>query len=221
MADDYRLQIIFEDEGSILHFGRNLHEREFEQELREQLAEGVVVTHDGNEVFLYASTPEQAQAAERAVREVLEHQGVTAEVSPVMRWHPVEERWEDATKPLPSTAAEVEAEHERQEQQEAEETSELGYAEWEVRIDLPSHRAAVELAERLDAEGITPIVRRWKYILIGTATDEDAKELARRLEAVVPEGATVKAEASAAIAWELTSGNTFGSLFGGFGPGPR
>ena len=73
MADDYRIKVEFEDEGSILHFGRSLREREFEKELREQLGDGVIVTHDGSEVFLYASTLEQAQAAERAVREVLEH----------------------------------------------------------------------------------------------------------------------------------------------------
>src|SRR5262245_21447926 len=186
MADDDRIKVEFEDEGRVLHFGRNMHEREFEKELRDQLADGVVMTHDGNEVFLYASTPEQAHAAERAVREVLDHQGVTAEVTPVMRWHPVAERWEDASVPLPRTEEEVATEEAQEEQQEAADTTALGYAEWEVRVDLPSHRAAVEMAERLEAEGISPIVRRWKYVLIGTATDEDAKDLARRVEEIAP-----------------------------------
>ena len=107
MADDYRIKVEFEDEGKILHFGRSLHEREFEQELREQLGDGVIVTRDGSEVFLYASTPEQAHAAEAAVREVLEHQDAEADVSPVERWHPVEERWEDASVPLPQTGDEL------------------------------------------------------------------------------------------------------------------
>jgi hypothetical protein len=220
MADDFRIKVEFEDEGSILHFGRNLREREFESELREQLGEGVIVTRDGPEVFLYASTPAQAQAAEQAVREVLEHQGVRAEVSPILRWHPVAEEWEDASVPLPQTEDEVAAENTLQEQEEAEDTRKLGYAEWEVRVDLPTHRDAVELAERLEGEGITPIVRRWRYLLIGTETDQQAAALAERIRAEAPAGATVKAEPSAAIGWELTGQNPF-AAFGGFGPGPR
>jgi hypothetical protein len=170
MADDFRIAVEFQDEGSILHFGRLLREREFEKELRDQLGDGVIVTRDGNEVFLYASTPEQARAADRAVRDVLEHQEVEAAVSPVERWHPVAEVWEDASVPLPQTDDEVAAEHARQEADEAHDSRDQGYAEWEVRVDLPTHRDAVELAERLEAEGISPLVRRWKYLLIGTAT---------------------------------------------------
>jgi hypothetical protein len=219
MADDYRIKVEFEDEGSILHFGRSLRERDFEKELREQLGDGVIVTHDGSEVFLYASTLEQAQAAERAVREVLEHQQIRADVSPVQRWHPVAEAWEDASVPLPQTSGEVAAEQERDEQQETQAAGELGYAEWEVRVDLPTHRDAVELAERLEGEGISPIVRRWKYLLIGTATDDDARVLAERIRSEAPEGADVRAEPSSAIGWELTGQNPF-AAFGGYGPGP-
>jgi hypothetical protein len=217
MADDYRIRVEFEDESTILHFGRSLREREFEQELREQLGEGVIVTRDGSEVFLYASSPEQAQAAASAVRQVLEHQRVDADVSPVERWHPVEQSWEDASVPLPQTDGEVAAERARQEAREAQETRDLGYAEWEVRVDLPTHRDAVELAERLEDEGISPLVRRWKYLLIGTATDEEARGLAERIRAEAPAGADVKAEPSATVGWEATSRNWF-APFGGFGP---
>jgi hypothetical protein len=177
------------------------------------------VTRDGPHVFLYASTPAQARAAEQAVRQVLDHQQAEAEVSPVMRWHPVEERWEDASVPLPDSPEEIGAEHQRQEEEEAEDARTRGYAEWEVRVDLPTHRDAVELAERLEAEGISPLVRRWKYLLIGTATDDDARALAERIRAEAPPGADVKAEPSAAIGWELTGQNPF-AAFGGFGPGP-
>jgi hypothetical protein len=219
MADDFRIKVEFEDEGSILHFGRSLREREFENELREKLGDGVIISRDGSEVFLYASTPEQARAAERAVREVLEQEDFDAEVSPVERWHPVEERWEDPSVPLPQSGAEVAAEHAREEADEAQESRDLGYAEWEVRVDLPTHADAVELAERLEGEGISPIVRRWKYLLIGTATDDEARALAERIRAEAPPGADVKAEPSATIGWELTGQNWF-APFGGFGPGP-
>jgi len=219
MADDFRIQVEFEDEGHVLRFGRSLREREFENELREQLGDGVVVTRDGPEVFLYASTVDQARAAERAVREVLEHEGASAEVSPILRWHPIEQHWEDATVPLPQNAEDVQAELARQERQEAAETDKLGYAEWEVRVDLPTHHDAVDLSERLEAQGITP-VRRWKYLLIGARTDEEARALADRIRTEAPEGASVKAEPSVAIGWELTGQNPF-AAFGGFGPGPR
>jgi sugar phosphate isomerase/epimerase len=217
MADDFRITVEFEEAEHGLHFGRRLGERQFEKEVREQLGDGVMVTRDGPHVFLYTATRDQAEAARSTVEQVLAEDQMRATVSPVLRWHPVEERWEDASKPLPRAGEETEAEHERFEEQQAKEARELGYAEWEVRVDLPSHKDAVEFAERLEAEGITPITRRWKYVLIGTANDDDAQALAERLRAEVPEGATVKAEPSATIEWELASRNPF-SLFGGFGP---
>lgn len=219
MADDFRLAVEFEEEGHVLHFGRSLGAREFEQDLREQFGDGVVVTRDGRQLFLYAGTREQADAAEAVVRHALAEHEMTAKFSPVMRWHPVEERWEDASAPLPQTSADIEAEHERLEERETEEARELGYAEWEVRIDLPTHKDAVDFAKRLEDEGIAPVIRRWKYILIGTATDDDANTLAERLRAEVPQGATVQAEPSATIEYELTSQNPF-AMFGGFGPKP-
>jgi hypothetical protein len=219
MADDFRLAVEFQDEGSLLHFGHSLREREFTKELREQLGDGVVVTRDGPHVFLYASTLEQARAAEKAVREELDRLEVEAEVSPLLRWHPIEERWEDASAPMPQTGEEVEAERRRWEEQQTKEARALGYAEWEVRVDLPGHADAVKLAERLEQEGINPIIRRWKYLLIGTASEDDARALAERIRAEAPEGADVKAEASSAIGWEATGSNPFAS-FGAFGPSP-
>jgi hypothetical protein len=217
--DDFRIMVEFEEDRHGLHFGRSLGEREFQKDVRRQLGDGVVVTRDGPHVFLYTATKAQAEAAEKAVQQVLAEDQMSASVSPILRWHPVEERWEDASERLPQTSEEKEAEHEHWEEQQAKETEELGYAEWEVRVDLPSHRDAVEFAERLEAEGITPIVRRWKYILIGTANDDDARALAERLGAEAPKGASVIAEPSATIGWEVASGNPF-SLFGGFGPRP-
>jgi hypothetical protein len=219
MADDFRIVVEFEEEAHGLNFGRRLGERQFEREVREQLGDGVLVTRDGPHVFLYTSTPDQAEAARNAVQQMLAEDQIRATVSPVLRWHPAEERWEDASNPLPRAGDETEAEHERWEEQQAEEAGTLGYAEWEVRVDFPSHTEAVDFAERLEAEGIAPITRRWKYLLIGTVTDDDARALAERLGDEVPQGARVTAEPSAAIEWELASGNPF-SLFGGFGPRP-
>jgi hypothetical protein len=214
MADDYRIVVEFEEEGHGLHFGRLLTERQFEKDVREQLGDGVLVTRDGPHVFLYTNTREQATAAAKTVQQVLDEDELRATVSPVHRWDPSEDRWEDAI-----TGEEAESEREQREEQPSGEDGEPPYAEWEVRADFPSHGEAVDFAERLEAEGITPITRRWKYVLIGTATEDDANALAERLRGEAPPGATVRAEPSATIAWEVASGNPF-SLFGGFGPRP-
>jgi hypothetical protein len=215
-GDDFRLVVEFDEAQHGLHFGRALGERQFAKDIRDQLQDGVLVTRDGPHVFLYTASRENAEAAEKVVREVLAEHDFEANVSPVLRWHPVEERWEDASVPLPKTEEALASEHERQERQEAEETQTLGYAEWEVRVDFPTHRDAVAFAKRLEAEGITPITRRWKYVLIGTSTDDEAKVLAERLGAEVPPGATVTAEPSATLGWEMESRNPF-SLLGGLG----
>jgi uncharacterized protein YuzE len=220
VADDFRITIEFEDEGHGLHFGRLLSERELERELRDRLGEGVVVTRDGPHVYLYTGTRQQAAAAERVARDALAEQDEGGRVAAIERWHPIEEHWEDAEAGLPQTDAQVQREEDRRQQDETDEAREEGYAEWEVRIDLSNHGDAVAFAEHLESQGISPIVRRWKYILIGTPTEEEAQELAARLEGEAPQGATVRAEPSAAVGWEITSNNPF-SIFGGFGPGLR
>jgi len=61
-------------------------------------------------VFLYANTEEAGREAERVVRAELEREGWDAQIA-LDRWHPVEERWEDAALPLPETDQERDAEH--------------------------------------------------------------------------------------------------------------
>jgi hypothetical protein len=219
MADDFRLTVEFDDPGHGLHLARLLQERKLEEEIGDKLGPRVLVTHDGPSVHLYTATQQQAEAAAKVVRDLLAEHGLHARLLPIMRWHPVEMRWEDGSAPLPRTDEEVEAEHERWEEQQAKETRELGYAEWEVHVELPSHREAVELARRLAEEGIKPIVRRWKYLLIGVENDDAARELAERIRRKAPAGAVIKAEPSATIAWEVTAKNPF-AVFGAFGPGP-
>jgi hypothetical protein len=219
MEDDFRLTVEFDDPGHGLHLARLLQEHELEGEIRDRLGPRVLVTQDGPHVHLYTATRQQAEAAAQVVRDLLAEHGLQARLLPPMRWHPVEMRWEDASAPLPRTHEEVEAEHERWEGQQAKEARDLGYAEWEVRVELPDHKEAVELARRLEEEGIRPIVRRWKYLLIGVENDDQARELAERIRREAPAGAVVKAEPSATIEWEVTAKNPF-AVFGAFGPGP-
>ena len=70
-----------------------------------------------------------------------------------------------------------------------------------MRLDLASHGEAVSLAERLEAEGI-PVTRRWTYLLVGAASQEDASELAERLAAEGPEGMKVQVQPGGEMVWE-------------------
>ena len=57
-------------------------------------------------------------------------------------------------------------------------------------IDLPDLRSTREFAHRLEEEGL-PVKRRWRYLLVGRDTEEEAVELGQRLEGEAPEGARV------------------------------
>ena len=99
---------------------------------------------------------------------------------------------------------------------EREETAERGYAEYEVKVHCSSHRDTVKLADRLRDEGV-PIVRRWKYLLVGATDEDSANALAERLRAETPPGATVTAEVSERAAWDDDPGRGSFAMFGGLG----
>jgi len=193
MADqDWRLHVrlAHEDLGSELV--ERLHGLELGHDARRQLGERIVVSRDGPEVFLYADTESAGTEAERVVRAELEREGWDAELS-LDRWHPLEERWEDASAPMPETDEQRDAEHRALMAEEAHETEERGYPEFEVRIDLPSRQEAADLSRRLDDEGL-PHVRRWKYLVLGAVNGDAANELAERMRGEAPSDAEVTVE---------------------------
>jgi hypothetical protein len=58
----------------------------------------------------------------------------------------------------------------------------------------PSHHEAVALAGRLRADG-RPVIRRWKYLLLGASSAAEASDLAEAIEREVPATASVHASA--------------------------
>ena len=105
--------------------------------------------------------------------------------------------------PLPSTPEEKQAEHEKLKQQATAESRATGIAEWELRIELASHHDAHALAETLAAEGFTNIIRRWKFLIVGTADEDDADTLAERLKGELPPAA--RSISSQAADWRGSS----------------
>ena len=160
------------------------------------------VSHSDDQIFIYTdSEPEALRALAELEPVVAEHD--LRDAVTVWRWHPIEERWENALRPLPETELDVEREHARREALEARRSRETGVAGWEVRITLPTLDEARSFADRLRDEGI-PVTRGWRHVLAGAANEDEARELAQRLRAEAPEGSLLHVEPSGAEAWRVT-----------------
>jgi hypothetical protein len=214
MADDFRLTVDFDDEGDGTQLVEWLAALRLEGDERERFGDRVVVSRDGPRVFLYADAAAPLEAAELAVNDELAERGAGARLS-LERWHPVEQAWRDADEPLPESADEIEAERGRQQAREAAHSRETGHAEWEVRVELPTHEETAALADRLESEGI-PVVRRSTFLLAGAANEDDARALAERLRGELPAAARIEVEAGGGMVWEVMPQNPF-AFFGGLG----
>jgi hypothetical protein len=178
------------------HVGRvaqSLQEREVEEDVHRQLGGRIAVSGEGPRLFLYAGTEEAARAAGQAVQQELAQHGLSAGSITLDRWHPIEEEWQDASVALPQTPQERLAEHERLEQEETQQSLTTGHALWEVRVELPSHHEATELARRLKTEG-RPVIRRWTLLVLGANDEDDANALADTIKQEAPADATVRAQ---------------------------
>jgi len=150
-------------------------------------------------VFLYADSLDAAEHARAVAQQALQAGGVVGEVL-MSRWHPLEDRWEDASLPLPATEPAREAEHARLEQLETEESLQTHEPEWEVYVTLPTHHDARELAERLRGEGI-PTKQLWRHLLVGANDEDDAISLAGRIRAEAPAGSEIHPQGNGLEYW--------------------
>lgn len=214
MADDWRVtvELAEEDDASTLVDG--LEGMQLPSERRARLGDRVAVSRDGGMVFFYADSEPVAREANALIRARLDELGLAGRAE-LTRWHPAEQRWEDADVPLPQTDEEWRAEHERLQAREASESLASGDAQWEIRVELGSHDATRELADRLEEEGV-PVVRRWQFLLVGAVNEDEAHALAERLRAEGPAGSRVQVEPGGRMAWEVAPQNPF-AVFGGFG----
>jgi hypothetical protein len=205
MADDWRIKATLRSAEAASGLAESLKHGEIEHDLDTGGTQRVAVSVDDNEVFLYAGSREQAEKAADVVKTV--QPSATTELR---RWHPVAEDWEDPDNPLPSDPAALSAEqHTLAEEQDAESGAQH-FADFEVRVELLSHHDTVAFANRLRAEQI-PVLRRWKYLLVGAGDEEAAKALAERLEAEAPLGSRVVVEGTYAA---VAPNNPF-AVFGG------
>lgn len=212
MDDDWRLTFDLQPDTGLAGLLAAVREREIDDDVRDRLGDRVVVSHDASRLFLYAGSEDALREAERVVKPVLEEHGVAGS-STLSRWHPVEERWEDPSVPLPATAEERQEERARRSADETAESAQRGYPGWEVRVETPSAAEARAFADRLKAQDL-PLVRRSHYVLVGAPSEEDAVKLAVRLRDEMPAGSSLAVEGNGQEAWRTL--NPF-AVFGGLG----
>jgi hypothetical protein len=194
MADDWRIRIELERDGDAggpldrLGFDLGAEARERARELEQRR---LAVSRDGNELFVYAGSYPEALRALAVIEAELREQDAKATTSRIEHWLEDEERWDDEP---------------RAETWEEEQLAE-GYAPWEVRVQCASRGEAHALAERLEQEGYS-VTRRFRYLIAGVASQEEAEALAARVHGEVePGGEPV---------WETAPDNPF-AVFGGMG----
>jgi hypothetical protein len=144
----------------------------------------LAATHEDGVVYVYADSALQAERARRVVEAELVDDHMEARSIRLQHWLPDEDRWDDEP-PQPTVDEEVAAK---------------GYAPWEVHVERESHREAEKLADQLEGEG-HPVVRRWRYLIVGASSEEEARALARRLHGDV--------EAGGEVVWETTNSGPF------------
>jgi hypothetical protein len=97
-SDEYRVEV---DIHESVHgkLSERLRTLDLDDEVAERLGDRVIVTRDGEKLYVYAQTAESAAEAERVVGEVLAEDGLEAELRR-RRWNPEERFWQDADEPL-------------------------------------------------------------------------------------------------------------------------
>jgi hypothetical protein len=154
-------------------------------------AQRLAVSRDEGTIYVYAATRAAAEQAHAIVEALLREHGIEARTSGIEHWLDEEDRWDD--EPPGETWEEEELER--------------GFAPWEVRVECASRQEAGELADQLEAEGYKP-ERRFHYLIVGTASREDADALATRLHGEVEPGGE--------LVYEVEPANPF-AIFGGLG----
>jgi len=194
LEDEWRVELKLEGDENGESLGNLLKSHDLDDEARKRLGGGIVVTRDGPQLFLYAWHEQSAREAERVVRELLEAEGLAAEIE-LKRWHPDGEEWRPAEEPLPETAEDAEAERKAHEERAAREAAASGHYEWQVVAHADNQRSAREVEQTLERRGL-PVKRRWRYVFVGVPTEDEAIELGKELEANVPPGTDVGVRAN-------------------------
>jgi hypothetical protein len=192
--DDWRIRVDLSDEhaeGVLERLGLDLgsEARKLAEELESRR---LVVSRDGEAIFVYAGSRADAETARSIIEAEVDDLGAEARVGPIEHWLADEDRWDD------EPPEEFEAE---------QDVLDEGLAPWEVRVETASPEQAADLASKLQDEGYG-VLRRHAYVLVGASSEDEARELAKRLHG--------QAEGSGELVHETLPQNPF-AIFGGLG----
>ena len=190
--DDWRIRVELEGgaRGFLERLGLDISSRA--SKLADELKlDRLAVSHDEDTVFVYAGSAAEAAQARTVVDTELEESSIVPNEVVLEHWLDDEDRW-DSEPDAPDVEEDLVA---------------RGYAPWEVRVDSGSHEEADRLAGELESDGYE-VTRRWTYVIVGTATKEEAEALAERVHGRV--------EAGGELVWEVMPRNPF-AVFGGLG----
>jgi hypothetical protein len=191
--DDWRIRIELEEGGAEqllyrMHLDLGSEARELARELE---ARWLAVSRDADTVFVYTASGLEAERAREVVKAVLRDEGINPRELVLEHWLDDEDRWDDEPARPPIE----------------EELLQKGYAPWEARVECETVREAAELEAQLEREGFG-VARTFKYVVAGTATEDEARALARRIHGEVEPGGE--------LVWEVAPRNPF-AIFGGLG----
>jgi len=192
-ANDWRLTVRLLDGSQADRAAGHLSAHQAEGEVQRRLGGRVVVgIGGGDELFLYTHSKDAAATARQSVSALLAGHGMAADYR-LDRWHPVAEEWEPADVALPATEAELATERQQLDADETSESLASGIAMFEVRVQLPSHRDSVALADQLRSAGYS-VVRRWRFLVVGANNADQAEDFAAAIRQQAPAGAIVTTE---------------------------
>ena len=98
-ADEFRVEVDLHAslQGRISERLRSL---DLDDEVAERLGDRVIVTRDGEKLFVYTETADAAKEAERVIKEVLAEEELSDAEVRRRRWNQDERFWQDADEPL-------------------------------------------------------------------------------------------------------------------------
>jgi hypothetical protein len=99
MADEYRVEVELKDSKHGLTLWERLRSLDLDDHARKRLGGRVTITRDGSQMFMYASTEQDAREAEKTMRELVTEDHLDGHYS-LTRWNAETQEWtsSDGTK---------------------------------------------------------------------------------------------------------------------------
>jgi hypothetical protein len=173
---EWRVEVDLDDEQHGYSLGERLRAHDLDDEARERLGGGVIVTRDGPRLYVYAKSLAAAREGERVLRELVEADRLTADIR-VTVWDEDRDAWLDAE------GGEV-----VEDPRAGEEAP-----EYFVLVESEDQALLEQLSTRM-REG-RPVELRRGMLLVGSFDDEEVEELGERLRAEVGDSARVQVRA--------------------------